>query len=588
MTKKHFLGSIRGKAFLALLVTIALSTMLSACLFYRQTANLFVNRQYDTCINSLSNIARNIEDVVESVNAVSMQMIQSDDAATVLSYDGPLKTTSLLAYRALSRELNLIVGQSGYFESIQLSNDKISLYARNSSALSVPQTSDAQKREADAQKGGWIWFGEERGYTHRGDSRYVVSMLRNINSLINPATKLGTLRIDILEQRLAELFEDEALTYDSTLYLIDEEGNVLSSTDNSALGTSIERYAPLDSLRSGELVRSSLADARLLVGTIAIERTGWQLVNVIPAHVMGGLTRSIWLTMALYAVINLAFGAMMYFWLQHFLVRPILKLSEEMDAVEDEHFNSGLTWDSNDEIGLLYRSFNNMCVKLETLINQVYEQKLHREEAELKALQAQINPHFLYNNLDTAYWMSRIEHADRTGKIVLALSNLFRLSIRNASQTINVKTELEHISNYITIQRLRFEDNVCINIHADDATLELATSRFVLQPLVENALYHGVLPKGASGTVNINIFIRNDLLIYTVEDDGVGANPDVINALLESELQEGDATGFAIRNVHQRIRLRCGSDYGLFYCSNDAGGITVTVRQPVAAYEGGA
>ena len=584
MSKKRLRGSIRGKAFMALLCTIALSTILSAILFYRQTASLFVSRQHDTSINSLSNIARNIQDVLENVSAVSLQMIQSEDVATVLDYTGPLDPTTLPAYGELYRWMNMIVGQSGYFESIKLSNDRVDVFARNSYALSAPRTSEAKLREADAQKGGWIWFGEERGYTHRGDGRYVVSMLRNVNSLINPAVKRGVLRIDILEKNLSALFADEALTYSSALYLIDAEGTVLSATDSGALGASIEGYVPMKDLHPGRLTRVAQADRAYMVGVAAVEKTGWQLVNVIPASVIAGNTRGIWLTMALYAVINLAFGGLMFIWLQSFLVKPILRLSAEMDAVEDGHFRSGLTWNSDDEIGLLYRSFNNMCLKLEALINQVYEQKLHREEAELKALQAQINPHFLYNNLDTAYWMSRIEHADRTGRIVLALSRLFRLSIRNASQTISVKTELEHITNYITIQRLRFEDNVRIDIPADDGALDLATSRFVLQPLVENALYHGILPKGSSGTVAIDILTRDGLLVYTVEDDGVGGDPEAINALLAAAPDGEDAAGFAIRNVHQRIRLRCGEDYGLVYSRNATGGITVTVRQPIQPY----
>ena len=574
---------MRTKALGVLLLTVTFPLILLGCLFYSQTAEIVMEKQHATSLNSLSAIGRNIQIIMNNVREISLQLIQDEDVATLLRCESTASASASKAYASVVQNTAFYIGQKRYLDMIRLYNDTVDLY--NVSGNTVLRTPiDTELAEmANHLKGGQLWFSEYLPYLRQDGGKYVISLLRNVNSLNNPAEKLGVLRIDIKESALASLFENEARTYEGSIYLVDENGNILSSSRRDSLGTSIDGILPEDAIQPNAAVQTRLANGVHIVCSVPVEGSQWRLINVMPINAaLRGMSR-VRNTLFIYAFISAFFCILLSITASRLFVAPILRLANCMRTLKENNYKMNLKQNRNDEIGVLYTSFNELCAKLDELINQVFEQKLHREEAELKALQAQINPHFLYNNLDTAYWMSRIEGADRTGQIVLALSRLFKLSIRNASQEIDVRTELEHVQNYMVIQRIRFENTVDFEIDVDAKAMNLLTSRFILQPLVENALYHGLLPTGRSGRIYIQASILDDTLIFKVEDDGVGGDPEEINAML----MDGDNAdrGFAIRNVHQRIALRCGEGYGLSYAGNAFGGITVTVRQSLIVKE---
>ena len=579
---KRFM-SMRTKALGVLLLTVTFPLILLGCLFYSQTAEIVMEKQHATSLNSLSAIGRNIQIIMNNVREISLQLIQDEDVATLLRCESTASASASKAYASVVQNTAFYIGQKRYLDMIRLYNDTVDLY--NVSGNTVLRTPiDTELAEmANHLKGGQLWFSEYLPYLRQDGGKYVISLLRNVNSLNNPAEKLGVLRIDIKESALASLFENEARTYEGSIYLVDENGNILSSSRRDSLGTSIDGILPEDAIQPNAAVQTRLANGVHIVCSVPVEGSQWRLINVMPINAaLRGMSR-VRNTLFIYAFISAFFCILLSITASRLFVAPILRLANCMRTLKENNYKMNLKQNRNDEIGVLYTSFNELCAKLDELINQVFEQKLHREEAELKALQAQINPHFLYNNLDTAYWMSRIEGADRTGQIVLALSRLFKLSIRNASQEIDVRTELEHVQNYMVIQRIRFENTVDFEIDVDAKALNLLTSRFILQPLVENALYHGLLPTGRGGRIYIQASILDDTLIFKVEDDGVGGDPEEINAML----MDGDNAdrGFAIRNVHQRIALRCGEGFGLSYAGNAFGGITVTVRQSLIVKE---
>ena len=575
--------SLRTKVLGTLLLTITFPLFLLGYFFYSQAADILMEKQYATSLNSLSGISQSIQIIMDNVREISLQLIQDKDVENLLKCKNINSTQASEAYNSVVQRTAFYIGQKRYLDMIRLYNDTVDLY--NMSGNTVLRTPiDAERTErVNELKGGQLWFNEYLPYLRQEGGKYVISMLRNVNALNNPSEKLGVLRIDIKESALASLFDNEVKTYEGTLYLLDEEGKIISSSRRDVLGTSIDGILPSNAIQPNAVKQARLANGTHLICSVPVEGSDWQLVNVMPINAaLRGMSR-VRNLLFIYAFISIFFCILLSVTASRLFVAPILQLANSMRTLKENNYKMNLKQNRNDEIGVLYTSFNELCAKLDELINQVFEQKLHREEAELKALQAQINPHFLYNNLDTAYWMSRIEGADRTGQIVLALSNLFKLSIRNASQEISVHTELEHVRNYMVIQRIRFENTVDFEIDAGTDTLSLQTSRFILQPLVENALYHGILPANRGGKICIRVIRQEDALIFTVEDDGVGGDPETMNALLTDNSQTDK--GFAIRNVHQRIALRCGEGFGLNYARNPLGGITVTIRQALIVKE---
>ena len=230
----------------------------------------------------------------------------------------------------------------------------------------------------------------------------------------------------------------------------------------------------------------------------------------------------------------------------------------------------------NDEIANLQRSFNRMAGEIQWLIETNYENTILRQQAEFKALEGQINPHFLYNTLDTARWMARRSgHAELT-TLLDAFSDFFRLSLNAGQEETNLGQELNHVQSYVQIQNIRFKNAVALEVSVAPEFLTLPMLKLILQPLVENAILHGFSPKKpARGTIRIRAYQETDNLILEVADDGVGIEPDRMHSLLDSESQ-----GYGLKNIHQRIRLYHGEPFGLSLRAEVGGGTCVIIRLP--------
>jgi two-component system sensor histidine kinase YesM len=247
---------------------------------------------------------------------------------------------------------------------------------------------------------------------------------------------------------------------------------------------------------------------------------------------------------------------------------PIQRLHDVTTTITKNDLQSLVNRDNVDEITELGMSFNIMIGKIRDLLDAKMKEQENLKKAELRALQAQINPHFLYNTLDTIIWMSEAQKTDQVIEIVTALSSFFRLSLSKGKDWITIGEELERIRSYLTIQRMRYRDIMDFRIEADEETLNNTVLKLVLQPLAENALYHGIKNKRRGGTIVVRARYKDDdEILLEVEDDGIGLTPEKL-AQLQAELDDesGDIkleSGFAIGNVNKRIRLYYGRPYGL-------------------------
>lgn len=255
-----------------------------------------------------------------------------------------------------------------------------------------------------------------------------------------------------------------------------------------------------------------------------------------------------------------------------------MKKAEEGDL--SVRFNSKY----NDEIGQLGKSFNTMIKEISNLVDMVYMEQKCKREAELKTLQAQIKPHFLYNTLYTIQWMAGEHGAQDVVHIVGALANLFRIGLSKGKEMISVQEELEHVRSYLIIQKARYEDKLMYEINYEEDVLHHRVLKLILQPLVENAIYHGINAKRGGGTIRITARLDKGKLHFCVADDGIGMTPAKLIELrnsLENNHSESAKTGFGISNVNERIRLSYGLEYGLIYTSVYQEGTKVEVWHPI-------
>jgi two-component system sensor histidine kinase YesM len=270
---------------------------------------------------------------------------------------------------------------------------------------------------------------------------------------------------------------------------------------------------------------------------------------------------------------------MLSFWLQRHVFARLNMLSKGMQNIEKEQYSERLPLVGNDEITTVTQGFNHMSNNLEELINQVYLGKLHQKDAQIKLLRAYINPHFLFNTLDTICWMSRMENAFDTCSLVEALSHLFRNSLDNTKACTKVKTEIADTKEYLKIQECRYSDQIEFNVSCTKEIEDCITIGRVLQPLIENAILHGFTERQLQGTIWIDCFAKDDTLFFVVEDDGADAPITEMNALLEN-YEEGKR-GFALYGTNERIQLHFGKDYGIAFHPFPPHGLRAVVTQPL-------
>jgi two-component system, sensor histidine kinase YesM len=387
----------------------------------------------------------------------------------------------------------------------------------------------------------------------------------------------GVILIDMRLSAIEELFTSSLIGKGGFLYIADSEGEMVYSPVNKVV-----YRLPLDPLLnqpSAAIISVAGVDYQVMaqrspytdwrtIGVFSLAET-LREVNLIRywTYIIGGVT------------MILAVGTAYLF--ASSIAKPVLDLRSLMKRVEEGDLSVRFSGFHGDEIGELGLGFNEMIGRIQGLIDQVYAEQHSKREAELRILQEQIKPHFLYNALDTIQWMAQEHRVDDVVSMVGALSSLFRIGLSKGREFISLSSELEHVESYLHIQKMRYEDKFDYSIKCDPALGSRQVLRLTLQPLVENAIYHGIKERRGHGTLSVEARLDGGDLVLTVADDGVGMSREALSQLLGSLDTGGPSPGgYGIRNVHERIRLTFGKPYGLFFESVFGEGTVVTVRHP--------
>jgi two-component system, sensor histidine kinase YesM len=266
---------------------------------------------------------------------------------------------------------------------------------------------------------------------------------------------------------------------------------------------------------------------------------------------------------------------------------PIKKLHDVTTTITKNDLQSLVTGDNLDELSELGMSFNIMIGRIRELLDAKIKEQENLKKAELRALQAQINPHFLYNTLDTIVWMAEANKSDQVIEIVRALSSFFRIALSKGKDWIPLRQELEHVRSYLTIQKMRYRDILDFHIDLDENLTDCTILKLTLQPLVENALYHGIKGKRNGGTIVVKARrAEPNLILLEVQDDGIGFTPYKL-AQIQASLKDDSSeitvpdNGFGLENVNKRIKLYYGRQYGISIQSQYQSGTRVTLVIPM-------
>ena len=414
----------------------------------------------------------------------------------------------------------------------------------------------------------------------------VISLSREVQSYEN-GTFRGVILINLNMNKITEICNSFQEKQENFICIINDKGELVYEQQNGR-----ERFAFDEKENRQELntalgktkescFRLNYRGEKYLVTRTDMKTTGWTLVSMVPYKSVMAETMAISGVMILAVAITLIVTLLLLNRILTGVVKPLKKLEKYMVQVNPDNMDQRMEILTDDEIGHLSMKFNQMMDRIRNLKEQVIEEQEDKRKYELQALQAQINPHFLYNTLDSIIWMAETNDSNIVA-MTEALAKLFRISLNKGNEEISLERELEHVKNYLIIQSMRYADKFTYEISAEPGVERCRTIKLILQPIVENCIYHGIKKKRGTGKITIRAYRREQNLIIEVSDDGCGMPEEICRKILSDEIESENisGSGIGVKNVNERIQLRFGKKYGLSYSSEEGVGTTVTYVLP--------
>lgn len=417
--------------------------------------------------------------------------------------------------------------------------------------------------------------------------RWVVSLSRAIELTYGGGIQSGILLVDMNFSGIEQLFKNVTLGRNGYLYLINNSGEIIYHPQQQLVYSNLQKENNLVAAKyeDGSHQEEFLGKKRL-VTVKTVGYTGWKIVGVTP---MEDVTGNI-LQIRMFVVFILLFTILLLMLANRFvsskIADPILELEKSVRELEQGRLEIPIAIGGSYEIRHLGHAIQSMATQMRKLMDDIVAEQESKRQSEFDALQSQINPHFLYNTLDSIVWMVENERYQEAIVMVTSLAGFFRIGLSKGKNIITVGDELNHAKSYITIQHMRFRDKFTFSIQVAPEALPLATIKLIVQPLLENAVYHGMEFMDGDGEILVKAYIEEQELYIDVCDNGMGMPEEIVANLLQREaIHRGKGSGIGLRNVHERIQLYFGENYGLNILSEPDEGTTVRIHLPVVPHD---
>lgn len=416
---------------------------------------------------------------------------------------------------------------------------------------------------------------------------WVVSLSRAVELTNNGNSTLGVLLVDMnyssIEQLLKKANTDNSSEY---VYLTDSNGEIIYHPKQKLINANLFEENNIAAAGYEDGTREEeFGGERRLVTVKTVSYTGWKIVSVVPKSAFNmGLygTRMfvvlvVLLLMLMIVLINRLVSAQ--------VTKPLRKLTASVEEWEAGNMSPDIYVGGSMEVEYLGKTLRSVVGQLRQLMQDILVEQEEKRRSELDALQSQINPHFLYNTLDSIVWMIEGERYEDAVFMITELASLFRISLSRGKTIIRVSDEILHAKNYMNIQKIRYKNRFRVDFRIDEEILNCCTVKLIVQPLLENAIYYGVESMEDEGEISVRGCRRDGDIYIEVQDNGLGMPEDVVSRLLvENQRVRGHGSGVGLINVHTRIRLRFGKPYGLEIESAPDEGTVVRIHLPYIAY----
>lgn len=415
-----------------------------------------------------------------------------------------------------------------------------------------------------------------------GKRPWVVSLCRSVTFYENSKQVTWITMVDMNFSAIEQLCRRVSLGKRGYIYIIDQSGNIIYHPQQQIIYAGLKNENITDALNknTGSYLDDFQGERRIM--TIKnISFTNWKMVGISYVDELVANKKNLSSFVLFISLFGIAFEILASMFISAKISQPIKRLEKQMKRVENGDFDINLEVKGEDEVKRLSKAFNLMVVRIRQLMSQIISEQEAKRKSEFKALQAQINPHFLYNTLDSIVWMNENRNYEGVSIMVSALAKFFRVSISKGHEIISVSDEIDHATSYLTIQKIRYKDKFDFTIDAQPEVLQKKTLKLILQPIIENAIYHGISQIQEKGEIKIAAAIDGNRIIYRISDNGYGITTEVLKDILDQESKSAHSGGVGLKNVNERIKLCYGNEYGIEIESELDVGTTVIIRIPL-------
>lgn len=562
----RFLSKIHVKIALSfLLVALLIVGMLSSIAYYSASRIILDTKQRQTsdAIVQTSNYISSYLDKIKTL---------SDLIAMYPETTGALQRSSKKSIESLAGMVNISANSDPRIQTIAVIS-KNGFAITSNSNMAVPLSENMMEepwyKGALASKQMPVVTSIRHGDFTMDKESWVISISHEI--IDDQGKHLGVVLIDVYYHFIEDYIRSLDLGEKGYAYILNKNGEVLYHPDEKVFMDQ-QKVQQLQKLAD----ETNKLDPRKYVVTKSnIPHSDWLLVGVSSMESVEALKQSYVGTIVLVNGLLIASSVLISLLISRRLTRPIVELQNAMMELDENWGHIQIDPKSSSEIVALAKEYNALLDRIRILTEDIAQKENTKRIFELKALQSQINPHFLYNTLDTILWLAEFGENDKVVEVSKALGEMLRLSLNINQSVVTLEQELAHTENYLKIQQKRYEDKIRYKIEGDEKLLSVQVPKLILQPIVENSIYHGIRPMKGTGKILINYKQSRECLLLTVTDNGVGYDP---NKKEDKNLIRTKLGGIGMSNVDQRIKILCGEEYGITVQKREEGGTIVQYR----------
>lgn len=428
----------------------------------------------------------------------------------------------------------------------------------------------------------YVAISRERDGVDQQDTSQMVTLYHRIASKKEKEEELGICSISVSAKYFQDIMKNANITSEGLVYLMSENGRMITSSNSSILQKMQKKGILLNYGAELFMEKKKEGQKEYYITRQNVDGASWQMILIIPENEYEDQYRFLWLSAALMLGSMIAVIVLMSYLLSGYYVGRLKKLNVEMTGLESGNLNANLPITTEeDEIEEIYHNYNGMVQEVQRLMQEHYQLGKEVKMTEVRALQAQINPHFLYNTLDLINWISMDYGAEEIGTLTWNLARFYRLSLNHGKSLISIGEEVEHVEVYVNIENYHFDNAISLEVDVPEELKSYACLNIILQPFVENAIVHGIAEKPDIESCEIRICARREEqdIVFSVQDDGPGVDVKEMQKETQQDIRTAQH-GYGVRNINFRLKLCFGEKYGVTYLESEKG-THVEIKIPV-------